>query len=89
VDGCFLGLLIAAYRDFEQRVGLLMTARGAKTEMVLEAIQAVYGEFSVKQLQERCPHVSVDVIRRILREQRQTGALECLGRSPDARWRRK
>jgi Fic family protein len=85
----FLGVLVAAYRDFEQRVGLLTTARGAKTEMVLEAIQAMRGEFSVKQLQERCPHVGIDLIRRILREQRQTGALECSGRGPDARWRKK
>jgi Fic family protein len=83
----FLGVLVAAYREFEQRVGLLTTARGAKTEMVLEAIRAMHGEFSVKDLQDRCPHVGIDLIRRILREQRQAKALECLGRGPDARWR--
>jgi Fic family protein len=82
----FLGVLVAAYREFEQRVGLLTTARGAKTEMVLEAIQAMHGEFSVKDLQDRCPHVGIDLIRRILREQRQAKALECLGCGPDARW---
>jgi hypothetical protein len=82
----FLGVLVAAYREFEQRVGLLTTARGAKTEMVLAAIQAMHGEFSVKDLQDRCPHVGIDLIRRILREQRQAKALECLGRGPEARW---
>jgi len=84
----FLGVLVAAYRKFEQRVGLLTTARGAKTEMVLEAIRAMHGEFSVKDLQDRCPHVGIDLIRRILRQQRQAKALECLGRGPDARWRK-
>lgn len=84
----FLGTLLAAYRDFEQRVGLMTTAHGAKTEMVLNAIQTMQGEFSVKTLRERCPHVGVDLIRRILREERQAERLECLGRGPDARWRR-
>ncbi len=84
----FLGTLLAAYRDFEQRVGLLTTAHGAKTEMVLNAIQTMQGEFSVKTLRERCPHVGVDLIRRILREERQAERLECLGRGPEARWRR-
>jgi hypothetical protein len=78
----------AGNRDFEQRVGLMTTARGAKTEMVLAAIQTLHGEFSVKTLRERCPHVGVDLIRRLLREERQAGRLACLGRGPDARWRR-
>jgi hypothetical protein len=47
----------------------------------------MHGEFSIKDLQDRCPHVGIDLIRRILREQRQAKALECLGRGPDARWR--
>ena len=86
-DRDFLGVLVAAYREFEQRVGLLTTARGAKTEMVLETIRAMHGEFSVKDLQDRCPRLGIDLIHRILREQRQAKALECLGRGPDARWR--
>lgn len=84
----FLGVLVAAYREFEQRVGMLTIARGAKTEMVLEAIRAMHGEFSVRDLQDRCPHAGIDLIRRILREQRLAGGLKCLGRGPDARWRK-
>ena len=48
---------------------------------------AIHGEFSVRGLQDRCPHVGIDLIRRILREQRQAKAMEYLGRGPDARWR--
>lgn len=83
-----LGTLIAAYREFEGRVGLLTSSRGAKTEMVLEAIGRFHGDFAVSDLQGHCPHVGIDLIRRILREQRQLGNLECLGRGPAARWRR-
>jgi Fic family protein len=84
----FLGVLVAAYKELEARVGTLSAARGAKTEMVLDVISATRGEFSVKDLQERCPHVGIDLIRRILREQRKAGNVECLGRGPDARWKR-
>lgn len=84
----FLGVVTAAYKELEERVGTLTTARGAKSEMVLDAIRAMFGEFSVKEIQARCPHVSIDLIRRILREERKAGNIECLGRGPEARWRR-
>jgi Fic family protein len=83
----FIGVVTAAYRELEERAGSLTAARGAKTEMVLEAIRATRGDFSVKELQERCPHVGIDLIRRILREERQAGRVECLGRGPEAKWR--
>lgn len=83
----FLGVVTAAYNEFEQRVGTITSARGAKTEMVLDAIRAAFGAFSVKDLQDRCPHVGIDLIRRILRKERRAGRVACLGRGPEARWR--
>lgn len=44
-------------------------------------------DFTIRDLQESCPHVGIDLIRRILREQRNLGRLECLGRGPNAKWR--
>jgi Fic family protein len=85
----FLGTILAAYREFESRVGVLTNGRGAKTELVLEAIGRFHGNFSVSELQEQCPNVGIDLIRRLLRQEREAGKLECLGRGPAARWRRK
>lgn len=84
-----LGVVIAAYKELEERAGTLTAARGAKTEMVLDTIRAMHGDFSVKDLRERCPHVGIDLLRRILRDERKAGRIECLGRGPDAHWRRK
>ena len=84
----FLGMLTAAYREFEGRVGLLTSSRGAKTEMVLEAISRFHGEFSVRDIQEQCPNVGIDLIRRLLRQEREAGHLEVSGRGPQAKWRR-
>ena len=83
-----LGTWIAAYREFESRVGVLTASRGAKSEMVLSAIRRFHGDFSVGDLQEQCPNVGIDLIRRILRDQKQLGHLECLGRGPRTLWRR-
>ncbi|MCW5318396.1 cell filamentation protein Fic [Nostoc sp. KVJ3] len=86
----FFGVLVlSAYREFEQRVGLVTNAKGAKTAMVLDAISNMPFDFSIKDLQSQCPTVGIDLIRRILRLERTEGRLECLGRGPDARWQKK
>jgi fido (protein-threonine AMPylation protein) len=84
----FLGvMLFGSYQEFEGRVGLITTGRGTKTAMVLDAIGHFRSDFTIRDLQESCPHVGVDLIRRILREQKNLGKLECLGRGPNAKWR--
>ena len=84
-----LGVVILnAWQELDRRVGLVQGVRGTKTAMVLDVIGHMIGEFSVSDLQERCPTVSVDMIRRVLRQQRDSGQIECLGRGPHARWRR-
>lgn len=85
----FLGVVIlTAYRDFESRVGLVTGSRGAKTAMIFDAIGAMRGAFSIRELQERCPTAGIDLIRRLLRQEKIAGKLECLGRGPEARWRK-
>jgi len=84
----FLGvMLFGAYQEFERRVGLVAAGRGTKTAMVLDAIDHFIGDFTIRDLQERCPNVGIDLIRRILRWQRNAGKIECLGRGPSAAWR--
>lgn len=63
--------------------------RGAKTDQVLAAIRKFVGDFTVAQLEHHCPGVSRDMIRRVLREQQAEGAVECKGRGPAAKWRKK
>jgi len=63
----FLGVtLFTAYREFERRVGLITTSKGAKTAMVFDAIRNITGEFSISDIQEQCPMVGIDLIRRVL-----------------------
>ncbi|MEG3881096.1 Fic family protein, partial [Microcoleus sp. herbarium7] len=85
----FLGvMLLSAYREFEQRVGYVTSAKGTKTAIVLDGINNLPQEFSVRELQERCPTVGIDLIRRLLRRERDAGRLQCQGRGVDAHWRK-
>ena len=84
-----LSILKTAYRDFVERVGAVSAPRGAKTEQVLAAIAGFAEEFTVTQIEQACPGVSRDMVRRILQAQQAVGAVECQGRGPAARWQKK
>ena len=77
-----------AYKELEERVGQLKSPRGAKTELILAAIAGLNNDFSVGDLQAKCPGVSVDMVRKVLKKERAAGRVECLGRGRDAKWHR-
>src|SRR5882724_3820151 len=58
--------LIDASRIFEERVGQTASPKGAKTEMVLQAIKGQFGEFRLVDIERTCPGVGRDLIRTIL-----------------------
>lgn len=83
-----LFLLKTAYREFARRVGETAAPRGAKTELVQATVAKTTGPFRVADLQRACPGVSVDLIRRVLKNLRDEGAVECLGRGRSASWQK-
>jgi Fic family protein len=86
--GYVLFLLKKAYQEFVERVGAPDSPKGAKTEMIDRFLQQGTGEFTVGDVQRACPAVSMDMIRRTLKERRAVGRLECLSMGRNARWRR-
>lgn len=85
----FLGTLIAAYKDLEERVGTVTTARGAKREMVRQAVERLPDQFRVQELRRACPGVSPDMVRVVLRELQKENLLACTGHGPGALWRKR
>jgi Fic family protein len=85
-----LFILKAAYREFAERVGEVKAPRGAKRDLVLTGIDRLAtrtnAEFTISELEQTCPGVSRDMVRRVLREQQAIGAVECQGRGPGATW---
>jgi Fic family protein len=83
-----LWILREAYKEFERRVGDIKAAPGEKSQIIVNAIQRMTGNFRIAQLQRLCPGVSIDMIRHVLKAQREQGKVECLGRGRNALWRR-
>ena len=84
-----LYILTRVCKEFEERVGQMASPRGAKTEMVEHAIETISGEFSITDVERLCPGVSRDMIRLVLRDLKAAGRIECLGRGPGAKWRKR
>lgn len=85
----FLGVVIlGAFQEFENLTGPVAGGRGTKTAMVIDAIIKMSGNFSISDIQQRCPTVGIDMIRRILRQERDAGKITCVGRGPQAKWRK-
>lgn len=84
-----LYVLRTAYREFERRVGEVAAPRGAKTQRVQDAIRQLSGEFTLSDIEAACPGVSRDMVRKVLRDMKADDRVECLGRGPGARWRKR
>ena len=63
-----LGVVIAAYREFESRVDILITKGLSKPERVREIIRNKPGRITKAQIMEECPDISQKTVERALRE---------------------
>lgn len=84
-----LYILKSAYKEFEERVGKTVSPKGAKTELVLDAIRRQTGEFRLADIEGACPGVGRDWIRVLLADLKKSGEVSCRGKGPAARWRYK
>ncbi|MGH6901677.1 MAG: Fic family protein [Geminicoccaceae bacterium] len=83
-----LSVFRAAYEEFARDVGELRAGRGMKTQLVLQAVAQMVGDFSISELHGRCPSVGWDMVRHVLRNERDAGRLEPIGRGRGSRWRK-
>lgn len=84
----FLGVLMAAYEAFEDRVGELRTQRGAKTQRILDAVEELPDGFKTRDVEELCPSVSRSLIRKVFDDLKAEGKIKAEGRGPAAVWRK-
>ena len=84
----FLGILIAAYREFESRTGAL-GGRGSKKALITTFIDSLMvTEFTIADVRQAAPGVSDGYINKLLGELKKDGRIEPLGTGRGARWRR-
>ncbi|MFZ1927458.1 MAG: Fic family protein [Solirubrobacteraceae bacterium] len=84
----FLGILIAAYGEFEGRTGAL-GGRGSKKALITTFIDSLMvAEFTIADVRQAAPGVSDGYINKLLGELKKAGKIEPLGTGRGARWRR-
>lgn len=86
----FLGILLAGYREFEHRVGLVGDSRGAKTAAIERFIrERISDEFTIADVRDAALGASDSLITKVLARLREEGVIESLGTGRSARWRRR
>ncbi|MCK5763883.1 MAG: Fic family protein [Clostridiales bacterium] len=84
----FLGTILAAYREFEDRVGHIENIKGNKEFQIEKAIKNVLGIFSKDDIRKSCPDISESTINRVFNKLKEDGTIEVLGKGRTAKWRR-
>lgn len=84
----FWGILLRAYREFEERIGAVHYSRGSKTEQIREAVLSRNQAFSISELEAACPGISRDMVRLVLRQMKDEGLIMPTGKGRAAKWQR-
>ena len=84
----FLGVLLAAYSEFEDRFQHISSGPGSKTDMILGAINSFFKEFRISDLEIACPTVSRDMIRHVLFRLRDEGKIMPISKGRGAKWQK-
>lgn len=84
----FLTIILEAYKSFEERIGYISKGKGSKTGVILETIDNFQREFAIHDIQENCPTVGIDLIRKVLSKLRKQKKIMCIGKGPMAKWKK-
>lgn len=71
-----LGIILSAYRNFEERVLLVNQASLNKTEQLRQAINNKLGKITKSELKNLCPNISEPMIEKTLRDFVKSGYIE-------------
>ena len=81
-------ILKEAYKHLDDRIKSLPGTKGSKSDLIAEYIQNTVGQFSVADIKYHTPGVSVDLIRKVLKDLQKEGKIQNTGRGRNARWER-
>jgi Fic family protein len=84
----FWGTLLRASREFEQRIATLGDGKMNKTDLIRAAVLRRVGPFTSTDIERDCPAVSHELVRLVMRQMRDEGAIVLHGRGRGAKWTR-
>lgn len=84
----FLGTILRAYKEFEERAENIKPAKGVKTGIVITAIKKQLGEFTISDIEKECPNVSRVMIKNVFQQLQKRKEIISLGKGQSAKWKR-
>lgn len=72
----FLGVIVRAYRDLEDRASIVRQTKGEKSARIREIVAGFIAPFSVRDLEERCPDIARPTINAVLKQLTDEGLIE-------------
>ena len=83
-----LGVILAAYREFEDRVVLAAEQKMTKEKRVRTSIRSYVGLFTKAEIHDKYPDISLGTIERVLAKMKDEGTIISLGTGRSAKWKR-
>lgn len=85
--GYFLGVVLAAYRELDQRLGI--SEIPTKAQRVMLAIEQLPDSFTIAEVERACPGVSRPTIKLAMNQLRKAGRIENVRAGRSALWRKR
>lgn len=84
----FLGVIIKAYKELEDRVGCVENIKGSKSERVEMAIERKLGYFTKEDIRNICPDVGEATINRVFEKLKLEERIQVIGKGRSSKWRK-
>lgn len=84
----FLGVILKAYKELEERVGCVENTKGGKSDRVERAIEGKLGYFTKSEIRDICPDIGESTINRVFDKLKSQGLIESVGRGRNSRWKK-
>lgn len=84
----FLGVILRSYKEFEDRVGIINTSKGNKSDRVEKSIEGIIGYFTKEQIRNICPDVGEATINRVFDKLKKENKIEAVGKGRNTKWKK-
>lgn len=84
----FLGVIIKAYKELEDRVGYIENTKGSKSDRIEKAIEGKLGYFTKSEIRTMCPDVAEATVNRVFDRLRLEGKIEGIGKGRNSKWKK-
>jgi Fic family protein len=81
-----LGVLLAAYREFESRVAVVSDAKMSKEERIRKFADEKIGLFTKAEIIQSCPDIAATTVEKVLGEMRREGIIKTVGAGRGTKW---